>query len=203
MLVAACGGATRSEPARGERPQEFDPLPASIAAAFGPRPARTLAVAPFQQSVVTLVGLGSQVTASTVERFDATLTLRGDEPISLDADLEVDSLVGNRPRTVAALRSRSSLHADRHPKVTFRSFTFEARDDGTFVIQGALSLLGKTHTVSVPASLRWERDALTLEAKVPIDRADWVLAISSKHADVFEQRAELMVRLVFPLAEGI
>ena len=203
VLASSCGGASRSEPARAERPHDFDPLPATIAAAFGPQPPRTLAAAPFQRSVVTLIGLGGRVTASTFERFDATLTLHGDEPTRLDADLEVDSLAGNLPRTVAALRSRSSLHADRHPTISFRSFTVEARDDGAFVIRGALTLLGKTHTVSVPVSLGWERDAVTVEARVPIDRTDWVLGVSGKHAEVFDQRAELMVRLVFPLAEGI
>jgi polyisoprenoid-binding protein YceI len=197
-LSAACDGPPRA-PAPGG-----DPL-AGSGAPLGADTFSTWQAAPFQSSAITLVGgLGGQARAWTFERFTASLRMKGTAPVNLEVEIETGSAAASEPSLKVRLADVTLLNTAAHPSATFRTAELReisrAGDVVTYSASGVLSLVGRTHSVTVPLEVTRSADGLTLRVATGLDRAAWGAAFAGSEAGVFDDQLQVRARLVFPTA---
>lgn len=88
---------------------------------------------------------------------------------SLKAEIETESLTTDIDKLTNHLKSPDFFNVREHPKVTFQSTSVEPEEAGKVKITGDLTLLGKTESISFPATVSFD-DGLALKAEFEIDR---------------------------------
>jgi polyisoprenoid-binding protein YceI len=115
----------------------------------------------------------------------ATGTLHLDErnPLNswVEAEIDAASLFTAQEQRDAHLRSADFLHAEEHPKLTFKSTKVEPKGDNEYRVTGDLTIRGVTHPVvldveaSAPVMGLYGKRLVGVSAKTKINREDWGL----------------------------
>jgi polyisoprenoid-binding protein YceI len=81
---------------------------------------------------------------------DVAATLRGDgDALVLDGSARVDSISVVEPAAMrASVLGAEFFHAERHPKITFRSTAVRLADDGRAEVEGELTIRGITRPIT-------------------------------------------------------
>jgi polyisoprenoid-binding protein YceI len=91
--------------------------------------------------------------------------------LSVSIDIETDSLFSDDAKLTAHLKNADFFDVKNKPKASFKSTKIEKTEKG-FSVTGDLTLLGKTKSVTFPATIAGG-DALTVTAAFEIDRTQW------------------------------
>jgi polyisoprenoid-binding protein YceI len=92
--------------------------------------------------------------------------------LSVALDIDTDSLYSDDAKLTAHLKNADFFDVKNHPKASFKSTKIEKGDKG-YTVTGDLTLLGKTKSVTFPATIAATGDALTVTASFAIDRTEW------------------------------
>jgi polyisoprenoid-binding protein YceI len=92
--------------------------------------------------------------------------------ITVTIDIETDSLFSDDPKLTGHLKSADFFDVKNHPKATFKSTKIE-KSDKVYIVTGELTMLGKTKTISFPASIAVAEGALSVGTTFDIDRTQW------------------------------
>jgi polyisoprenoid-binding protein YceI len=77
------------------------------------------------------------------------------------------------------LRSEDFSHAEAHPELSFESTAIRPVDDGTFEIEGELTMRGTTRPITLKAEVLgtesdpWGNERVGLEVSGGLGRGDW------------------------------
>jgi polyisoprenoid-binding protein YceI len=86
----------------------------------------------------------------TFEQFDVTVTApENPSDATIEATIDIASVNTRQPQRDQHLRTSDFFAADEHPQMTFVSTAFHPDEDGTFVLDGDLTLRGVTKAVSL------------------------------------------------------
>lgn len=116
--------------------------------------------------------------------------------VSIDADdlsnteatisIDVDSVDTRTPDRDAHLRSADFFDVEKFPKITFTSTGVDEVEEGSYIVNGDLTIRDITRSVSIPLELLGiDRDQngvlrVGLEGKRRIDRKDWGVTWNTK-----------------------
>jgi polyisoprenoid-binding protein YceI len=103
-----------------------------------------------------------------------TASATGADATSLKLQVEIDteSLYSDTPKLTQHLKSPDFFSVKAHPKAKFVS-TKIAKTGEAYTVTGDLTLLGKTKTITFPATITVSADALTLTSQFAINRQDY------------------------------
>lgn len=107
-------------------------------------------------------------------KLDGKGVVEGTDPASLklDVTIETDSLYSDDPKLTAHLKAPDFFSVKDYPKATFKSTKVEKTAAG-YTVTGDLTMLGKTKSVTMPATVTASADALTLKSEFKINKTDW------------------------------
>lgn len=92
--------------------------------------------------------------------------------LKIEVDIDTTSLWSDNEKLTAHLKNPDFFAVKDHPKATFKSTKVEKTDKG-YTITGDLTMLGKTHAVTIPAKAAVAGDTLTLSSDFKIAKSDW------------------------------
>jgi polyisoprenoid-binding protein YceI len=101
-------------------------------------------------------------------------SVEGTDPATLkiDVTIETDSLYSDDPKLTAHLKAPDFFGVKDYPKATFKSTKVEKTGAG-YTVTGDLTMVGKTKSVSFPATVAATGDSLTLTSEFKINKGDW------------------------------
>jgi polyisoprenoid-binding protein YceI len=102
--------------------------------------------------------------------------------LKISLDIETDSLYSDNEKLTAHLKSPDFFGVKSNPKVKFVTTKVEKADAG-YIITGELTLLGKTKSVSFPATIAVKGDSLNVTANFSIDRTQWGMTYGKGKVD--------------------
>jgi len=70
----------------------------------------------------------------------------------IDVSVETASVNSNNSRRDAHLKSPDFFNAEQFPRLSFKSTSAKAHDDGTIHVTGDLTYRGRTHSITVPVT---------------------------------------------------
>jgi polyisoprenoid-binding protein YceI len=103
-------------------------------------------------------------TASVADGNPATL--------KLDVIIHTDSLYSDDPKLTAHLKNPDFFSVKDYPKATFKSTKVEQSNAG-FTVTGDLTMMGKTKSVSFPATIAATADSVKVTSEFKIDKTNW------------------------------
>ena len=92
--------------------------------------------------------------------------------LAVTIEIETDSLYSDDNKLTGHLKTADFFDVKNHPKATFKSTKVE-KGDKTYTVTGELTLLGKSKTVSFPASITAKDGVLAVSTTFTIDRTEW------------------------------
>lgn len=111
--------------------------------------------------------------------------------MSVQVDIDTTSLTTEIEKLTNHLKSPDFFDVNRFPKASFESTKILDKEDGTVEITGDLTLLGKTNSVTFPATVSTDGD-LKLEAKFKIDRTKWGMDFGT---DNVEKMVDMTIKI--------
>lgn len=107
-------------------------------------------------------------------KLSGTATAAGDDltKLAIAVDIETDSLFSDDAKLTGHLKSADFFDVKNQPKVTFKSTKVEKTAAG-YTITGDLTLIGKTKSVSFPATVVEKNGTLQVSTTFTIDRTEW------------------------------
>jgi polyisoprenoid-binding protein YceI len=104
----------------------------------------------------------------------------GTDPTTLKFEVEIDttSLYTDTPKLTTHLKSPDFFNVKTHPKAKFASSKVEKAGDG-YTVTGALTLLGKSKTISFPAKISVAEGGLTIVSQFDINRQDYGMSFGT------------------------
>lgn len=156
------------------------------AAAQAPTPTEGTVYAFNQGSEVDFVG--SKVTGSEnggFKKVQGTVTVpKGDLGKSVvDITIDMSSLWADKEKLREHLASEAFFEVNKFPESTFKSTTISKQGDG-YKVTGDLTLHGITKTISFPAKISLEGEALKTSAEFSINRKDFAIVYPGKPDDL-------------------
>jgi polyisoprenoid-binding protein YceI len=102
----------------------------------------------------------------------ATVTDGDLTTLKIEVDIDVDSLYSDDTKLTGHLKGPDFFGVKENPTATFKTTKVEKSDKG-YTITGDLTMLGKTKSVTMPATIGVEGDTLTITSDFKIDRTNW------------------------------
>lgn len=102
--------------------------------------------------------------------------------LSVNLEIDTDSLYSDDEKLTAHLKTADFFDVKNHKTATFKSTKVE-KADKLYTVTGELTLLGKTKTVSFPASITTTGDGLSVSTSFPIDRTEWGMSYGKGKID--------------------
>jgi polyisoprenoid-binding protein YceI len=102
----------------------------------------------------------------------ATITDLDITKLTVTIDIETDSIYSDDAKLTGHLKNADFFDVKNHPKATFKSTKIE-KGEKLYTVTGELTMLGKTKTVSFPASIAVAEGALSVATEFSIDRTQW------------------------------
>lgn len=169
MLVAACGNpaTNKSQAVTGEAQQAPSAQPAG---------AQTYAITP-ENSKIEFVG--SKVTGShngSFEKFSGETHYTGDPTTShVTITMETDSITTDTADLTKHLKTPDFFDVAKYPQAKFESTAIKAGGDkdASHTITGNLTLRGVTKSITFPATIAVDPDAITVNSTFTINRKDF------------------------------
>ncbi len=90
----------------------------------------------------------------------------------IDIAIECDSLYSDDEKLTSHLKAPDFFDVKNHTKAMFKSTKIEKSDKG-FMVEGDLTMLGKSKAVKFPASVSMKDGVLSLSTAFTIDRTEW------------------------------
>jgi polyisoprenoid-binding protein YceI len=117
------------------------------------------------------------------QQATGTVYYNTSNPLASRVEVEIDaaSIITSQDQRDAHLRSADFLHAEEHPKLTFKSTKIEAKGGEEFTVTGDLTIRGVTHSVtldaevSAPATSPYGKRVIGVSASTKINREEWGL----------------------------
>jgi polyisoprenoid-binding protein YceI len=98
--------------------------------------------------------------------------------LKITLDIETDSIYSDVGKLTDHLKGPDFFNVKENPKSTFASTKVE-KDGDNYKITGDLTLLGKTKSITFPATVAVAKDGLTLSSSFTIDRTQWGMTYKS------------------------
>lgn len=154
---------------------------------------KTYAVQP--ESTIRFVG--SKVTGSHnggFKSFSGEFTVVDGKPEGSSGTIEIDmnSTWADNDRLTGHLKSPDFFDVEKYPTTTFKATKIAKADDG-YTVTGDLTLHGVTKSISFPAQIAIEGDAVSLKAEFFIKRFDFAIKYPGKADDLI--RDEVVIKL--------
>ena len=114
--------------------------------------------------------------AAHFEKYDARLNFDPDNlaASSVKMVFYTGSIASHWPRLDKIVRSPRLLNAPKYPQITFQSRSIEKQEDGSYTVEGMLSLHGIAHAYRFSFDLKQlDRDNLYAEGRWKINRKDF------------------------------
>jgi polyisoprenoid-binding protein YceI len=103
-------------------------------------------------------------------------------PKKLEVEIDVESIYTDAEKLTAHLKSPDFFAAKTHPKSKFVSTKIEKSTAG-YSVTGDLTLVGKTKSITFPATASVEGGKLTLKSKFKINRTDFGMTYGAGKID--------------------
>jgi polyisoprenoid-binding protein YceI len=100
----------------------------------------------------------------------------------IEVEIDCDSMYSDDAKLTAHLKSPDFFGVKDHPKATFKTTKIE-KGDKTYSVTGDLTMLGKTKSVTFPASVSEKDGVLSLSSAFHIDRSDWGMVYGKGKVD--------------------
>jgi polyisoprenoid-binding protein YceI len=121
------------------------------------------------------VGGFETVTGTAKAGADATT-------LKVEVEIDTNSLYSDTPKLTQHLKSSDFFAVKDHPKAKFVSSKVEKAEDG-YKITGDLTMLGKTKTITFPATIKSSDDSLTVTSEFKINRQDFGMSFGKGKVD--------------------
>lgn len=121
----------------------------------------------------------------------ATVTDGDLTKLKLEVEIDTDSLYSDDEKLSTHLKSPDFFDVKNNPKATFKVTKVE-KGDTTYTITGDLTMLGKTKSISFPASITTTADALQVSSTFAIDRTQWGMTYGKGK---IEDKVELTIKV--------
>jgi polyisoprenoid-binding protein YceI len=171
--------------------------PASPAAAARQQAGEKIPVTP-EASRIDFVG--SKVTGSQAgrfEQFSGAIHLVGDSPerSRVEVEIETGSVVTDSQGLADHLKTADFFDVARYPKATFASTEIRAGGErgATHTVTGDLELHGVKKSITFPATIQVDADAVSVRAEFAINRKDFGITYAGRADDLI--RDEVVLRL--------
>ena len=92
--------------------------------------------------------------------------------LTVEIDIDTDSLFSDDPKLTGHLKTADFFDVKNHKTATFKSTKVE-KTDKLYAVTGELTMLGKTKTITFPASITMNDGGLSVGTSFPIDRTEW------------------------------
>ncbi|MBW3599808.1 MAG: YceI family protein [Planctomycetes bacterium] len=141
--------------------------------------------------------IGSKVTGSHeggFYEFTGEFRTAGDRLADAGIHVVIDtkSLWSDNERLTGHLKNEDFFHVEKYPTAEFTSTKVEPTEDG-WTITGDLTLHGVTKSITVPAQVQVEEDAIHLASEFSINRYDFDITYTGKSDDLI--RKEVVIKL--------
>ena len=184
-----------SEPAHAEAPA---PAAEPAAAAAGAAEMATLA---FSGEDSSIAFVGSKVTGShdgKFHKFTGTVELPKDGPLEkghVSLEIQMASVEADAKKLTGHLQTGDFFLVEQHPTATFHSTSVKkAETDGaTHTVTGDLTLRGTKKSITFPAKISKEGDAVSIAAEFSINRKDFGIVYAGKPDDLI--RDNVLIKL--------
>ncbi len=108
----------------------------------------------------------------TFTTFSGNLKIDSGQLQSISVEIDATSLSTDIEKLTNHLRSPDFFDVLQHPKATFQSTSIQMAGDGQVTVIGDLTLLGKTHSITFPATVSID-DGVVLKSEFSIDRTQF------------------------------
>lgn len=106
------------------------------------------------------------------KKLTGTATVTDGTIATIEVDIATDSLWSDNEKLTGHLKNPDFFGVKDNPKATFKSTKVEKTDKG-YSITGDLTMIGKTKSISFPATVTENGGTMKLSAAFAIDRTDW------------------------------
>jgi len=116
---------------------------------------------------------GDKIVTGEFEQFEANLRFDPDylEITDIAASIDINTITTGQPKIDEALRSKGWFDAQTYPVAGFRSSSVtKAGADGMFIMNGNLTIKGRTQPVTIPFSLNVDLGEGTVVGETAISR---------------------------------
>jgi polyisoprenoid-binding protein YceI len=111
----------------------------------------------------------------TFKKVDGTLSVNAEDvsKSKLEVKIDITSMTTDTEKLTGHLKSPDFFDAKRFPEAKFVSTGIKSDGKDKYTITGDLTMHGKTHAVSFPATAATAGDTTTVSGECEIDRNDW------------------------------
>jgi polyisoprenoid-binding protein YceI len=102
----------------------------------------------------------------------ATVTDGDFTKLKIVVEIDCDSIYADDTKLTGHLKSPDFFGVKDHPKAEFKTTKIE-KGEKTYTITGDLTMLGKTKSITFPASVSAAGETLSLSTTFQIDRTEW------------------------------
>jgi polyisoprenoid-binding protein YceI len=150
----------------------------------------------------SLDALGAKITAKhpiKFHKFDGAIAMSGDDVTGVAFVADIATLESDAPKLTEHLKTEDFFHAEKWPVATFASTEVKpGAEGGTHTVTGDLTIRGKTHRVSFPATIEATADEVSAKTEFVIDRQDFAITYPGKPDDLVQDNVVLTVAFVAP-----
>jgi polyisoprenoid-binding protein YceI len=106
------------------------------------------------------------------KKLTGTATTDGGALKAIEVEIDTDSLYSDADGLTKHLKAPDFFNVKENPKATFKTTKIEKAAKGV-TVTGDLTMLGKTKSVTFPATVEEKDGALTVKSEFKINRFDW------------------------------
>lgn len=145
--------------------------------------------------------VGSKVTGSHngyFGKFSGTIDYLGQpEKSRVTITIDLDSLVADDPKLTAHLKTADFFDVAKYPQATFVSTEIKPGGDkgATHTIAGNLNLHGATKSITFPATIVVNPDAITVDSTFSINRKDFGINYAGASDNLIRDEVVLTLRV--------
>lgn len=200
LAVLVAGALACDDPAKDAAKAKVSEATTTAAATTPPAvmaASESLTIDP-QASKVEFVG--SKVTGKhegSFPTFSGKIDLVGGKPETSKIKVEIDttSVKTDEEKLTGHLKSPDFFDTEKFPKATFESTSIKPGGEkgATHTITGNLDLHGQKKTITIPATIKVEADAVTAKSEFSINRKDFNINYAGKANDLI--RDDVVIKL--------
>jgi polyisoprenoid-binding protein YceI len=190
LLIAACADPAADKPkaVTGEATQVASPAAAGEKYLITP-----------ENSKIDFVG--SKVTGShngSIGKFSGSIDYLGQpEKSRVSITIDLDTLTADNPKLTEHLKSADFFDVAKYPKATFESTAIKAGGEkgATHTITGNLQMHGVTKSITFPATIVVNPDAITVDSSFAINRKDFGINYAGAANDLIRDDVVITLRV--------
>jgi polyisoprenoid-binding protein YceI len=116
------------------------------------------------------------------KKLTGTATTDGGAIKAIEVEIDTDSLWSDADGLTKHLKNPDFFNVKENPKATFKTTKIEKADKGA-TVTGDLTMLGKTKSITFPATVTEAGGTLTLKSEFKINRSDWGMTYGKGKVD--------------------